>query len=67
MKAVTSILIYNKCFFYYRMYWADSELYSIRSVDLNTGEVSILYQKIAEQVTFFGLSIYQVRCRKQFD
>lgn len=48
-------LDYNKD----RLYWADSGFYSIRSVNLNTGEVDIIYEKIKERVTFFGLSIYQ--------
>ncbi|XP_060590191.1 low-density lipoprotein receptor-related protein 4-like [Ruditapes philippinarum] len=43
-----------------RLYWADSGLYSVRCIDLTTGEVTVPYEKISEQVTFFGISFYQV-------
>ncbi|KAL4220501.1 Low-density lipoprotein receptor-related protein 2 [Mactra antiquata] len=42
-----------------RLYWADSELYSVRVVDLKTNHVDILLDKFAEETTFFGLSIFQ--------
>ena len=47
-------------FFFFRLYWADSGLYSVRCVDLETFQVDVIYENVRQMVTFFGISRYQV-------
>lgn len=46
--------------FSHRLYWADSTLFAVKYIDLKTQEVLLLYANIKQQVTFFGVSVYQV-------
>jgi len=48
---------------HYRLYWADSGLYAVKYVELQTGEVGTLYENIEQQSTFYGISIYNVSGR----